>query len=70
MAYYGVGLVRLDLDGSAHGAAGVPAWVLELIVPIGFAFMAIRFFIRACGAPRPAHTPGDSIEERANEGQS
>jgi TRAP-type C4-dicarboxylate transport system permease small subunit len=63
MAYYGVGLVQLDLDGSAHGAAGIPAWVLELIVPVGFAFMALRFFVRACSAPKPAHTPGDSIDE-------
>ncbi len=63
MAWYGVGLVQLDLDGSAHGAAGIPSWLLEAIIPMGFALMALRFFLRSLGAPKPAHTPGDSIEE-------
>jgi TRAP-type C4-dicarboxylate transport system permease small subunit len=70
MAWHGVGLVQLDLDGSAHGAAGIPSWLLEAIIPAAFALMALRFFLRALGAPKPAHTPGDSIEESAGESRA
>lgn len=51
MAWYSVGLVRLDLGGGGKGVAGIPAWALETIMPLGFGLMALRFLLRAFAAP-------------------
>jgi len=47
MAWYSVDLVQLDLGGGGRGAAGLPAWALESIMPLGFGLMALRFLLRA-----------------------
>lgn len=54
MAWHSWGLVQLDLEGHTEGVIGIPAWVLELVLPIGFGLMAVRFAIRAF-APVPKH---------------
>jgi TRAP-type C4-dicarboxylate transport system permease small subunit len=61
MAWFSVDLIRLDLDGGTAGAAGMPAWVLELILPVGFGLMALRFAIRAWLGPThpPQQIPTD-----------
>jgi len=59
MAWYGVGLVQLDY-GSGAAIAGIANWIVEAIVPIGFALLALRLAIRAFCAPRsdaPALAP-------------
>lgn len=59
MAWYGVGLVQLDY-GSGAAIAGIANWVIEAIVPVGFALLALRLAIRAFCAPRsdaPALAP-------------
>ena len=56
LAWYGWGLVDVDLDGGAKSEFGVPNWALEIILPIGFGLMALRFILRALAAPR--HAPG------------
>ena len=63
MAWYSVQLVQLDLDGSAKGVAGLPAWTLETIMPIGFGLMALRFFLRSFAQPKPPHAPGEPTED-------
>ena len=60
MAWYSVGLVSIDFAESSSAAAGdalkaIPNWVLESILPAGFALMALRFVVRAFAAP--AHPP-------------
>ncbi|HEY8011158.1 MAG TPA: TRAP transporter small permease [Rudaea sp.] len=60
MAWYSIGLVSIDFaESSSAAAAGaikaIPSWVLESILPIGFALMALRFVLRAFAAP--AHPP-------------
>ncbi|HJU40689.1 MAG TPA: TRAP transporter small permease [Tahibacter sp.] len=57
MAWYSWGLVELDREGGTEGVVGIPAWVLELVLPIGFALMAVRFVIRAFAAPKGDHLP-------------
>lgn len=52
MAWHSWALVRLDLEGGTEGVIGVPAWTLELILPLGFALMAVRFLIRSLLPPR------------------
>jgi TRAP-type C4-dicarboxylate transport system permease small subunit len=59
MAWYGGELVALDFDGGAP-VAGIPAWIVEAILPIGFALLAIRLALRAFMPPRsdaPALAP-------------
>lgn len=59
MAWFTLGLVGIDYGDAASGAAktiaGMPAWLLESILPVGFALMALRFALRIF-AP-PAHVP-------------
>lgn len=59
MAWYGVGLVQLDY-GSGAATAGIANWIVEAIVPVGFALLALRLGMRAFCAPRsdaPALAP-------------
>lgn len=51
MAWHSVGLVAIDYAGNTAGAAGIPSWLLESVLPVGFALMALRFAIRACMPP-------------------
>lgn len=57
MAWYSWGLVELDREGGTEGVVGIPAWVLELVLPAGFALMAVRFAIRAFALPKNDHLP-------------
>lgn len=61
LAWYGWGLVSVDLDGGAKSEFGMPNWLLESILPIGFGLMALRFVLRAFAAP--THVPGLSAPE-------
>jgi TRAP-type C4-dicarboxylate transport system permease small subunit len=47
LAYHGGRLVALDLRDGTRAFAGVPAWVCELIIPLAFAAMALRFLAGA-----------------------
>ncbi len=51
MAWYGLGLVQLDY-GSGTAIAGIPSWLVESILPAGFALLALRLAVRAFCAPR------------------
>ncbi|MBS0583104.1 MAG: TRAP transporter small permease [Proteobacteria bacterium] len=61
LAWYGWGLVGVDLDGDAKSEFGLPNWLLESILPIGFGLMALRFVVRAFATP--THVPGLSAPE-------
>ena len=59
MAWYGFNLVQVDFGGGT-AIAGVPGWVIESILPVGFALLAIRLAVRAFMPPRsdaPALAP-------------
>jgi TRAP-type C4-dicarboxylate transport system permease small subunit len=43
VSYYAVKLVLLEREAGGNAFASVPAWVCELIIPIGFAVMTLRF---------------------------
>lgn len=60
MAWYSWGLVQLDREGHTDGVLGVPAWVLELILPMGFGLMALRFLIRSVLPPKEYETPPET----------
>lgn len=48
LAWHGGRFVTIDWDAGTMAFAGVPAWLCELIIPIGFGVMALRFL--AAGA--------------------
>ena len=59
IAWYGIGLVRLDI-GSGAATAGIPNGLVEAIVPVGFGLLALRLAVRAFAPPRsdaPALAP-------------
>ena len=61
LAWYGWGLVNVDLDGGARSEFGLPNWLLESILPVGFGLMALRFVLRAFAEPK--HVPGLATTE-------
>jgi len=55
LAWHGATLVGIDWDGGAKSDFGVPNWLLESILPIGFGLMALRFVLRAFATPTQVH---------------
>lgn len=49
LAWYSVGLVRLEYEAQTLAFAGVPAWVTQLIMPFAFGAIALRYALRAVG---------------------
>ena len=47
IAWYGWQLVRLEQEGGSELLPGVPLWWSLLIVPVGFALMALRFALQS-----------------------
>ena len=45
IAWYGMGWIRLDYADSVTAFAGIPAWSVEIIVPLAFALIGIRYFL-------------------------
>lgn len=45
VAYYGALLVQIDFEEKSILFANVPAWACELIIPISFTLLSVRFFI-------------------------
>lgn len=56
MAWYGYGLVQLDYGGT-NTVAGIPNWLIEIIIPIGFGLLAVRFLLHAFLPPRNPDVP-------------
>ncbi len=59
MAWYGGQLVAVDLDGGSS-VGGIPGWIIELILPVGFALLALGLAWRAFqppGSDAPALAP-------------
>ena len=47
LSYYALEFLKLDMDSTTRAFADVPVWVAEVIMPLTFAGMAIRFFAYA-----------------------
>ena len=54
MAWLGWGLVQLEREAPVPFIAGVPSWWPMLVVPAGFALMALRFLLTAWAGPPAA----------------
>jgi TRAP-type C4-dicarboxylate transport system permease small subunit len=51
LAWFAVGMVRLELEAPLPFVAGIPSWVPMLAVPVGFALMSLRFVLAATTRP-------------------
>jgi TRAP-type C4-dicarboxylate transport system permease small subunit len=47
IAVHSARFVAMDHAARVVAFAGVPAWVLELVLPVGFALIALRYLLRA-----------------------
>ncbi len=45
IAWYGLGWIKLDYDDGLTSFAGIPAWMLEIIVPAAFALIGLRYLL-------------------------
>ncbi|GAB4295885.1 MAG: TRAP transporter small permease [Thiohalomonadaceae bacterium] len=55
LAWHGARFVAMEYDTGTLVFAGMPAWCCELIIPLGFGVMALRFFlVTVWPAPEPA----------------
>lgn len=62
VSYYALLFVLMDREAGSRAFAGVQSWVCEIIIPVGFGVMALRFLLcflqRLAGRAPPA---GDGI---------
>jgi TRAP-type C4-dicarboxylate transport system permease small subunit len=56
LAWHGGRLVWFEYQDGTLIAPGIPAWTAELIIPLGFGLMALRFALWALLPRRPAKT--------------
>jgi C4-dicarboxylate transporter DctQ subunit len=57
LAWFGVGLVALELESPVPFAIGIPSWVPMLALPLGFGLMSLRFLVAATlPPPQPGET--------------
>jgi len=47
IAWHGARWVQLDYEDGITSFIGVPAWILEIIIPISFGIIGLRFFIQS-----------------------
>ena len=47
IAYHAARFVAMDYQAQVVAFAGVPTWVLELVLPVAFALIALRYLLRA-----------------------
>jgi len=45
IAWYGIDWIRLDYADGVSGFAGIPAWSLEVVVPVSFALIGLRYLL-------------------------
>lgn len=47
IAWYGFDWIRLDYADGMTSFAGLPAWAVEIIVPLAFALIGLRYLLRS-----------------------
>ena len=45
LAYHSVRYIVMEYEAQSMAFSGIPAWLLEVILPIAFSFIALRFFL-------------------------
>lgn len=49
VAWYGFKWIQMDYEDGMIAFAGIPAWMLEIIIPITFALIGLRYLIMSVG---------------------
>ena len=52
IAWYGMDWIRLDYADGVTAFAGIPAWTIEIIVPLSFALIGLRYLLRSLHSAR------------------
>ena len=47
IAYHAARFVAMEQEAGVIGIAGLPAWMLELILPVGFGLITLRYLVLA-----------------------
>ena len=47
IAWFGMDWIRLDYTEAVTTFAGIPAWTVEIIVPLAFALIGLRYLVRS-----------------------
>lgn len=53
IAYHAVRFVQMDYEYETIAFANVPAWVTELVIPVGFFMIAVRYLLLFISPPEP-----------------
>jgi C4-dicarboxylate transporter, DctQ subunit len=51
IAWHGARFVQMEYEFSSIAFAGIPSWVTELIIPVGFFLMAMRYILLLFSPP-------------------
>lgn len=51
LSWLSVQFLRLEINMNSTVAAHIPAWLVELIIPVGFFLLAISFFLKIFDKP-------------------
>jgi C4-dicarboxylate transporter DctQ subunit len=52
IAWFGLDWIRLDYEDGVEAFAGIPAWSIEIIVPLAFALIGLRYLLSSMGTTR------------------
>jgi TRAP-type C4-dicarboxylate transport system permease small subunit len=52
IAWYGLNWIRMDYADGLDSFMGIPAWMLEVIVPAAFGLIGLRYLIKSVGWAR------------------
>ena len=63
IAWYGFDWIRYDYEDRIEAFAGIPAWTLEIIIPLAFGLIALRYLVHSAEWARQALT-GKAPENR------
>ena len=47
IAWFGLDWIRLDYEDGLIGVVGIPAWMVELSVPLAFALIGLRYLLQS-----------------------
>ncbi len=45
IAWYGLNWIRLDYEDAVTSFVGIPAWMLEVVIPAAFALIGLRYLL-------------------------
>ena len=52
VAWFGLDWIRLDYEAGIEAFLGIPAWAIEIVVPLAFALIGLRFLLLSYASAR------------------